>query len=479
MVHKMFYKTLQENNLFDPNKKVLLAVSGGVDSIVLLNFMQNLPLSKRPQLSIAHVNHQLRAASAEEEQFIKKIANQHQIPIYIHQWAKEKHPAAGIEEAARIERYAFFKEIMNQHEMEYLMTGHHLDDQIETVLMRLTRGASLEQLLGIRPVQKISLNHRAGYLIRPLLHLSKEEIYAQAEQKGLAFVEDATNQETDFTRNRFRHEILPLLKAENERFNEHIQQFTTDLSDLLEISTEPIQKAYHELVYVKDNNIHLQLKQFTKYSQAMQRAVLTAIFENLYQGKSERYKTNYIDLVCQWLLEGEVNTSLDLIGSFTVKKCYTKAVFMKKQQKTHEKSLTELAEFKIDQLNQWIKLSETETIGLFVKEQPIDSEPRKTEELLIPEEHLHLPLRIRHRQAGDRMSYKGLNGSKKISDIFIDDKTPPAAREKAWVIEDNQGTILWLVGHRKMDLFTEKETDKLVYGLRYTKKIKEYTIRST
>lgn len=465
-----FYETLHANDLLDPNKKVLLAVSGGVDSIVLLHFMQNIPQAKRPQLSIAHINHQLRTESEREEQFIKKIANKKKIPIYIHQWMKEKHPTAGIEEAARLERYSFFKEIMNRYKIDYLMTGHHLDDQVETVLMRLTRGASLEQLLGIRETQEFPLVGRTGYLIRPLLHLSKEEIYAQAKEHKLEFVEDTTNQETNFTRNRFRHEILPLLKAENDRFEEHIDQFTSDLSDLLEIAKEPIQTAYDDLVHIVDDKIFLHLQKFKMYSQAMQRAVITKVLECLYHGQTERYKTNYIHLVYEWLLEGAVNTSLDLLGSFIVEKRYTEAVFMQKQEEANRKKPTAPNEFKIEEINQWIQVSETEAIGLFLKDTPIEENYSKIDELLIAEEHLHLPLRIRHRQAGDRMTYKGLDGRKKISDIFIDDKTPPKEREKAWIIEDQQGTILWLISHRKMDLFTATETDKLVYGLRYVKK---------
>ena len=138
---------------------------------------------------------------------------------------------------------------------------------------------------------------------------------------------------------------------------------------------------------------------------------------------------------------------------------------MKKEpQEEKVSSIKEVNEFTIETLNEWIKLSETEAMGLFtIEDEPAD------DELLIAEDCLHLPLRIRHRQAGDRMTYKGLAGRKKISDIFIDDKTPPEAREKAWIIEDNTGSILWLVGHRKMHLFTDAETDKMLYSLKYVK----------
>ena len=463
---KRFQDILEELKLLDPNKKVLLAVSGGVDSVVLFHLIQNIPQVERPQLYIAHVNHQLRSESDQEEEFVKELANKEEVPFYSYQWKQKNQPVSGIEEAARIERYTFFKEIMNIHSIDYLMTGHHLDDQVETVIMRLTRGASLEQLLGIHLHQRILLDQREGHLIRPLLHFSKEELYQFADENKLAFVEDETNQELDFTRNRFRNEIIPLLKEENERFNEHVDQFTSDLADRIEIAEAPIQEAYKKTVQTNEDTIQLHLKTFNKYSQAMQRAVIIKILEKLYHGQTVRYKANYVDLVNEWLSEGEVNTSLDLIGSYTVEKRYTEAVFMKKEQPDKKiSSIKEPNEFTIDRVNEWIELSETEAIGLFIAEG--ESADR---ELLISEENLNLPLRIRHREPGDRMSYKGLAGRKKISDIFIDDKTPPAAREKAWIIEDNTGTILWLIGHRKMHLFTDAETDKMLYSLKYVKK---------
>lgn len=462
---KRFQQILQEQQLLDPNKQVLLAVSGGVDSIVLFDLMQNIPQAKRPQVSIAHINHQLRPESDQEEQFVKDLAHKAQVPFYVYRWQSKDHPASGIEEAARIERYTFFKEMMNTHSIDTLMTGHHLDDQVETVIMRLTRGASLEQLLGIRLHQHISLDQREGHLIRPLLHFSKEELYEFASENKLVFVEDETNQELDFTRNRFRNEIIPLLKEENERFNEHVDQFTLDLADRIEIAKEPIQAAYTKAVHINKERIELNLEQFNNYSLAMQRAVITKILEELYHDETDRYKANYIHLVNDWLSEGEVNTSLDLIGSYLVEKGYTEAVFMKKEdQEKGISSIEEVQEININKLNEWVKLSETEAIGLFTT-----ADQLADDELVIAEEHLHLPLRIRHRQPGDRMTYKGLAGSKKISDIFIDDKTPPEAREKAWIIEDDTGSILWLIGHRKMHLFTEAETDKMLYSLKYVK----------
>ena len=226
-----FKETLDRHGLLGNDRKFLLGVSGGVDSVVLLHLMQAIPTNDRPQLSVAHINHQLREEADMEEAFVKQLARDYQLPFYSKRWEKEEHPKTGIEEAARSFRYSFFRQLMEEGEFNILMTAHHQDDQVETILMKLTRGSSLEQLVGIQFSQPFS----TGYLVRPLLDVSKNELYTFAKQEQLTFVEDVSNKDLSFTRNRFRHSIIPLLKKENPLFNQQIIQFSKDLDDLLEI----------------------------------------------------------------------------------------------------------------------------------------------------------------------------------------------------------------------------------------------------
>lgn len=465
-----FQRKLADFSLLDSEKHLLLAVSGGVDSVVLVDLLAKLPAEKRPELSIAHVNHHLRAVSDAEEAFVKDLAEDYGLSFYSHQWGKEKQAHSGIEKAAREERYSFFKKVMNEEAIPYLMTGHHLDDQTETILMRLTRGASAEQLLGIREQQDFPLENGEGYLIRPLLDYSKEEIYEYAKEHELLYVEDESNQGLDYTRNRFRNQIIPLLKEENVQFNEHIQQFRKDLADLIKISRGPINRVYKKLTSEIDEEFHLDVIRFKDYSVAMQEAVIQDILKKLYKDEERQYKTNYIELINHWLLQGEVNSSLDLTGDFLVEKKYEEACFKKKELAVEsEKEQT----FEINELNQWIQLSENEKIGLFLSDQTpgkMKEEASKIRCLKIEKGKVDGPLKIRQRKAGDRMTYKGLKGHKKIKDIFIDEKVPKKEREKAWLVEDSQGQIIWLISYRKMDLFPNLRTDKIFYKLIYIKK---------
>ena len=454
-----FNQILQRMNLLQADKKILLAVSGGVDSIVLLKLMLSIPTTSRPEVSIAHINHQLRTEAKDEEQFVKKLADENNIPFYSFVWSKKEHPISGIEEAARNVRYAFFKKIMTEQNLDVLMTGHHQDDQVETILMKLTRGSILEQLTGIDESQTFA----EGKLVRPLLSFEKQELFTFAKQQGLKFMEDESNFESNYTRNRFRNEIIPLLKKENNQFNQHIEQFSVDLKDLLEISKQSIQETYNLVVDVKDDAHVIEIQAYEKLSSAYQRVLLKQLLNGLYQSSTKGYKKNYIELLMNWILHGEVNTTLDLQSDLIVKKDYHTVSFQK--QKTSIEEIDKYEPVIIDQVDEWIELSSTEKIGLFVYD--ADEVEMDEESLLISEEHLNMPLTIRHRKPGDRMQYSGLNGSKKIKDIFIDEKTPVYKRDKAWLVEDQTGEILWLISYRQKYLLTTQETDKLTYILKY------------
>lgn len=456
-----FQNILRKHKHLDSNKHILLAVSGGVDSIVLFHLLQNIAKSNRPRLTIAHINHQLRPEADAEEDFVQGLANKYDIPFYSYLWKKSEHPKSGMEEAAREMRYAFFKEVMAESGADSLMTGHHQDDQVETILMKLARGSSLGQLTGIEASQPFN----GGLLIRPLLSFAKSDIYDFAHQHQLTYVEDKTNQELDYSRNRFRNVLIPLLKEENEQFNQHMEQFSKDLTDLLAIAKEPIAKSFQELVLVEDKRFSFHVKEFFNYSEAMQRSLLQKILESLYEHSPVPYKTNYIEIIGDWLLTGEVNTQLDLIGDFIVKKDYNKVTFYRGSEAS---PLLAEESYLIEDVDEWVGLSPTESIGLFECDE--GSTPDKEVDVMFLEEaSLQLPLTIRHRKTGDRMTYMGLNGTKKIKDIFIDEKVPLTERDQAWLVEDAKGRIIWLISFRKMRLLSAEETDKLTYVLKYKK----------
>lgn len=187
-----FKQNILTQRLWQKDQRVLIAVSTGVDSMVLLDLCRHLPADLRPKLGIAYVDHHLRAQSQAETTFIQAFAQQLHLPLYVADWPKVQHPKEGIEAAARAFRYAFFAQIMAEHNYDKVLTAHHGDDLAETILMKLMRSGDLPATVGLpvkRPFGKFEL-------VRPLLNFSKAQLYAYAKARHLVYFEDVTNQPT-------------------------------------------------------------------------------------------------------------------------------------------------------------------------------------------------------------------------------------------------------------------------------------------
>ncbi len=463
-LYTQFEQVLEQYNLLKNRKKIIIAVSGGVDSIVLLHLMQSIPIDKRPKIIVAHINHELRSESKHEETMVRELAQQYGLSFYNHRWAKSEHPPSGIEEAARHVRYTFLKEVMIETTADSVMTAHHQDDQVETILMKITRGSTLEQITGIKEAQRFS----HGQLVRPLLSFTKEEIYQYAKTNGLVYMEDQSNQTLDYTRNRFRNTIIPLLKEENQQFNTQINQFKMDLEDLLAIASTPIHQNFNELVSTQQGQIAFHQEAFEAFDEPMQRALLHKMLDTIYEGNEQTYKTNYIVLIQNWLRDAEGHSQLQLTGDVTVEKSYHDIAICQSTATT-KRSKDPSPHILLDEASQILPLSESESLELrkVTQEDLATLAPDDPSYLLFEADQLAFPLTIRHRLPGDRMRYQGLAGTKKIKDIFIDEKTPLEERDKAWIVEDSTGKIVWLILYRKMYLLSQQETDKLTYILKY------------
>ena len=192
-------------------KKYVLAVSGGVDSMVLLNAMITLfGDDAKDRLVVAHVNYGLRAQAVDEEQLVHRFCKLHQIPIETKHW-QEAEGVTASEKSLRDFRYDFFRAVTKKHEADYLVLAHHQDDQLETVLMKWSRGSTLEGLSGMKEKRYVKeLN-----ILRPFLSYEKKELYQEAKKYDVPYLEDESNESDDYTRNRYRHHVIPFLKEEN------------------------------------------------------------------------------------------------------------------------------------------------------------------------------------------------------------------------------------------------------------------------
>lgn len=216
-------QSLRQKQLFTKDDHVLVAVSGGEDSLNLLHWLTKgqLPMDLQPKVSAAYINHQLRDDAAVEERFVRQVfehtPNLVQTKVKQIQWAKK--PEVGLEELAREERYAALTAIANEVGANILMTAHHQDDQAETILYKLIRGGRLSQLQGMQ--ESLTLTDKLQ-LIRPFLGLSKESIRTLNNHDVVEWVQDVSNEDVSFARNRIRHVILPEMTEVNHQATQHV-----------------------------------------------------------------------------------------------------------------------------------------------------------------------------------------------------------------------------------------------------------------
>ena len=433
----------RKNPELTADKKILLAVSTGVDSMVLLHLLQRQGLT----IGVAHVDHQLRTESKVEADFLRDYCRKQDIPFYLKIWKK---PAKkNVEAAARSLRYAFFKEIMEQENYDLVLTAHHGDDQLETLLMRLTRGGSFTGHSGIVRQQTFG----NGILLRPLLSFSKESLYEYAEEKNLTYFEDATNISQDYFRNRIRQNIVPELKKENPQILAHAQQFHQQLLWADQLITEALKENLRNIEYDGQRWF------FSADTLPTDTGALYYFLSIFFQQKA--LQTNLVVSQRQlFLLLDQIQRPVsqwvvDLGEGWQFSRRY-QHFYLEKKIIVHQEKYF-LGE------NERFFLSDNETIALRRSDTVAD---KGVYQVPLPLT-VKLPLTIRRRQDGDRIRLTETL-TKRISRYFIDKKTPMDIRVQAWVVEDSAGEIVALLPFVNSYLSIATETDRIHYILDYT-----------
>ena len=430
MTNKLI-KTLKKDLHFQKNDTIILAVSGGVDSMVLLDVMVH--LLSPSQIIVAHVNHKKRLASDEEYKRIKEIAHRYKCIfegyIYHH---KSKN---NFQAEARKARYNFFYGLAQKHHASYILTAHHLDDQIETIFMRMTRGSSFSGYSGM----KREIKRRNFKILRPLLNTPKQSLYDYAKTQNLTFFEDASNEEDTYTRNRFRKQIIPLLKEENPTFYDKMIQFSQymeDADNFIEEAANIFMKTYY--MYAS-----IPIDPFLKLERMVQYKVLEKVINKATNDSVEVTYKQYQTLLSM-VNSDHPNQFYSLGKSYEWVKEYQ--IFYVTKIDKHSKveiEITKAGEYFISDNHSFI-----------FSHQKLEHNHRNYYELCYNEKVF--PLYLRNRKNGDRIKLK--EGTKKVKDVLIDQKIPRSKRDKLVLVADDQ-IVHWIAGIKKG--YQEKHTNKL------------------
>ncbi len=416
---------------------VVLGLSGGPDSMCLLDILIN----RGYKVVCAHINHNIRTVSTKEAKFLKNYCEKKDILFECLELEKGQNG----ESYYRKKRYQFYKETAQKYNTKYIMTAHHGDDLIETVLMRITRGSNLKGYSGFTEIYE----ENGFVFLKPLIHLSKEEVISYNEKKNVPYFLDETNEEDVYTRNRFRHHVLPFLKEENKHVNRKFLKFSKELEEtqmfIEGLVLKQIAKNY------KENSINLN--HFLKLDKFLQRKELEYILNLLYGDDVDKLKVIHSQKILD-LLDEKKNFSIDLPCGLRAICEYDMLRFEKKSDK--ENYCYELKEELILPNGYTIKKVEK-------------SNDKSNYTAYLNSNDLKLPLYVRNRKDGDRIEIKNLNGHKKVKSIFIDEKICKKERDVWPLLVDSEDNILWIPGLRKSKLDSEN-IEKCDIILRYERK---------
>ena len=420
-----FQNHIEQNFLQLKDKKLLLAVSGGVDSMVLLDLFYKL----RFDICIVHCNFQLRGKESDaDEMLVREICQDSYIPYFIEsfdtlEFAKEN--KLSIQLAARKLRYDWFQEIISLG-FDYVLTAHHLDDNVETFLINFTRGTGLEGLTGI-PAQN-------GNIIRPLLPFSREEIenYAQANQ--IQWREDSSNASDKYFRNKLRHNIVPTLKELNTGFLDSFQNTLHHLQQSESLVNDASKLVFEKVVEEKENQLEIHLKPLLEFQ-------------------------NYKAYLYQWLKNYGFtawNDIYDLVEAQSGKQVFSEThILLKDREKLILSERNEINKSEVfiiesieSKVNIPLKLRFCKAVNIF---------ETVSNCIFVDESKIKFPLTIRKWQEGDYFYPSGMNGKKKLSKYFKDEKYSLLDKENQWLL-CSEDQIIWVIGKRADNRFINRET---------------------
>ena len=452
MITERILSSLRTDCRWDAQRPLVVGVSGGADSLTLAHNLWKAGVL----FSAAHLDHGLRPSSAEESERVRAQVSAWGVPCIVRRADVRAYASAGkmgIEEAARHCRYQFLFQLAEEIEAQAVAVGHTADDQVETVLMHFIRGSGINGLRGIRARSHLSEFNAELPIFRPMLGISRAETEAYCRENQLAYIVDESNTDTSFFRNRWRHEILPVLEAANPAFRRVILRNARALqSDAELLSALEEQALQNCLKEQRADQLVLDASAFAGLSAGLQRRVLIQAVLRLRPGLRD-IGLEALDRALLCLRAGQ--TRFDLVGGLELWQQQDALVLMPKGLRPPLPQFPQLLSSERYTLNIGETLSLAQGWGLSAeilsakafKKIPAQ-ERRSPEHAWLNPADLSLPLEVRPVRPGERWSPLGMPGkTQKLSDFFVNQKIPQAARA-LWPMVFCEGSLLWVAGLR-------------------------------
>ena len=428
MIDNNLLTTLNIN--INENIPIVIGCSAGPDSMALLHYLHT--NTKNP-LIVAHINHNVRKESIEEENYLSTFCQKNKITFET--ITIENYTENNFENEARKKRYTFYEQILNKYNTKYLFLAHHGDDLIETILMKIARGSNLEGYAGIKTVSKKN-NY---YIIRPFLKYTKQDLINYNIQNNIKYYIDKSNEDTTYTRNRYRHNILPLLKEENANIHEQFLKYSNTLLEYNTYIEEQILTIYP--LIIKNNTLNIKI--FKTYHPFLQKNLLYKYLNNYYENQPNIIKDKHIIDIINLINSPKPNISINLPLNNKVSKTYN---YLSIEQTNNT-----------NKTNYKIELQDTNIIDNIIIKRIENTSKDGNDICRLNSNNINLPLYIRNRKDGDYIETKGLNGKKKLKEIFIEKKIPKNIRDNYPILVDSKDNIIWIPNLKKSKFNSQKD----------------------
>lgn len=428
LMQHVILETIKKYNLFEANNSVIIAVSGGADSMALLHFMKEFAMKYQLRLIVAHVNHKKRKNADLDEVLVEQVARSYNLPYEVYYLPKSDE-VDNFHEYARNRRYEFFKSVARTYQADCLVTAHHADDQLETQIHRLLYQNTSSGLIGIQP---ITVNEGLK-IVRPLISVTKKEIYQYCKNKNILFREDESNESDVYTRNRIRKYIVPKLVNESLSVYEHSRIISDQLSEDEAYFSDQVNQLM-SCVSKNDGTFEVSRTFLQELPPSLRRRLIKRI---LHQFTLKDIQAIHIEEIQNLIQNPKPNLTLSLPHQISCIIAYDIVKFstIPISNTDYEVTLS---------LNSRTVLPTGSIVEVF--ENKVDE---KTEKFCINQIHLcyneiELPLKVRTRRPGDRIQLMNGYGSKKVKEIMIENKIPKLLRSSWPIITDANDQIIWI-----------------------------------
>lgn len=421
---------------------LVIGNSYGPDSMALMDILLKLKKKINISIVVAHVNHNVREESAKEKQDLESFCRDKD--VIFESMVIEQYGDDNFENEARNIRYNFFEDLVRKYNANYLLTAHHGDDLIETVIMRIVRGSTLKGYSGFSKIVDMG-NYK---IVRPLIYVTKDEIIEYDEKNNIPYAIDKSNFKDTHTRNRYRHTVLPFLKSEDPKVHEKFLKYSTTLLEYDEYINKEISRTISK-VY-KDRTI--DLPKYLELDPLIQKKLIYCILEDIYKDDLMIINDNHVKLLKMLIKSKKANSYVYLPHNIKAVKVYDKIMISDR--------IKEPVNYEIE-LSDYVELPNGHSITKI-----LESDKNDNNICRISNDDIVYPLYVRTRKYGDKMQLKKINGSRRIKDIFIDAKVPLLERDTWPIVVDSCDKIIWIPGIKKSK-FTKQKSETYDIILRY------------